>query len=52
VKTPEKTALITGANKKIGFTVAKQIAASGYSVYIAYRDKDKGQDALLKLNKD
>jgi len=45
-----KTVLITGANKGIGLETAKQMAQSGYFVYLGSRDKVKGADALKKLN--
>ena len=44
-----KTALITGANKGIGFETAKQLAQLGYFVYLGSRDKAKGLDAINKL---
>jgi NAD(P)-dependent dehydrogenase (short-subunit alcohol dehydrogenase family) len=44
-----KTALITGANKGIGFETAKQLAQLGYFVYLGSRDKIKGLDAINKL---
>lgn len=44
-----KIALITGANKGIGFETAKQLAALGYYVYIGSRNKIKGLDAIEKL---
>ena len=44
-----KTVLITGANKGIGFETAKQLAQSGYFVYLGSRDKIKGHEAVEKL---
>jgi NAD(P)-dependent dehydrogenase (short-subunit alcohol dehydrogenase family) len=44
-----KIALITGANKGIGFETAKQLAQLGYFVYLGSRDKAKGLDAINKL---
>ena len=45
-----KIALITGANKGIGFETARQLAASGgVHVVLASRDRAKGVDAALKL---
>ncbi|MGF7232641.1 SDR family oxidoreductase [Arachidicoccus sp.] len=45
-----KTVLITGANQGIGFETAKQLAQLGYFVYVGSRDKNKGLDAIKKLN--
>lgn len=44
-----KTALITGANKSIGFETAKQLLQKGFHVYIGSRDLAKGQAAVEKL---
>lgn len=44
-----KTAFITGANKGIGFEIAKQLLQKGFYVYIGIRDKSKGQEAIGKL---
>lgn len=43
------TALVTGANKSIGFETARQLAQLGYFVYIGSRDITKGHEALEKL---
>ena len=45
-----KTAFITGANKGIGFEIAKQLLQKGFYVYIGSRDKSRGQEAVGKLN--
>lgn len=47
-----KTALITGANKSIGFEVAKQLAQKGVFVYIGSRDIAKGEEAVAQLKKE
>jgi len=44
-----KSALVTGANKSIGFETARQLAQLGYFVYIGSRDKAKGLAAVQKL---
>jgi len=41
----DKIALITGANKGIGFEVAKQLGRQGVFVLIGARDEGRGQDA-------
>jgi NAD(P)-dependent dehydrogenase (short-subunit alcohol dehydrogenase family) len=44
-----KVALITGANKGIGFETAKQLGDLGYTVLVGSRDTTKGQEAVAKL---
>jgi NAD(P)-dependent dehydrogenase (short-subunit alcohol dehydrogenase family) len=47
-----KIALITGANKGIGFEVARQLAKSGCTVFLGARNPDLGRQAASKLQKD
>jgi NAD(P)-dependent dehydrogenase (short-subunit alcohol dehydrogenase family) len=44
-----KVALITGANKGIGFEVARQIGHTGTTILVGARDPRVGQDAVAKL---
>lgn len=44
-----KHVLITGANKGIGFEVAKQMAQLGYYVYLGCRDEQNGINAVNQL---
>ncbi|MEQ9443312.1 MAG: SDR family oxidoreductase [Cyclobacteriaceae bacterium] len=44
-----KTALITGANKGIGFETAKQLLQKGFHVYIGSRNLENGVEAVEKL---
>ena len=44
-----KTALVTGANKSIGFETARQLLKQDYFVYLGSRDITKGQEAAEKL---
>ena len=44
-----KKVLITGANKSIGFEATRQLLKQGYFVYLAARDKAKGDEAVAKL---
>ena len=45
-----KKALITGANKGIGFGTAKLLLQNGFYVYIGSRNVQNGLDAIAKLN--
>jgi len=44
-----KTALVTGANKSIGFEVARQLAQKGIYVYLGSRNVENGIAAVNKL---
>jgi NAD(P)-dependent dehydrogenase (short-subunit alcohol dehydrogenase family) len=45
-----KYALITGANKSIGFETARQLLQHGYYVYLGSRSLDNGQQAVARLH--
>ncbi|XP_047329047.1 (+)-neomenthol dehydrogenase-like [Impatiens glandulifera] len=42
-------AIVTGANKGIGFEICKQLGASGITVVLTARDEKRGLEALEKL---
>ncbi|SEG83316.1 Short-chain dehydrogenase [Nonomuraea solani] len=47
--TEKTTALVTGANKGIGYEVAAGLAARGMTVLLACRDRNRGEQAATRL---
>jgi NAD(P)-dependent dehydrogenase (short-subunit alcohol dehydrogenase family) len=45
-----KTALVTGANKGIGFEVARELARMGFRVFLGARNVEAGRAATRKLS--
>jgi NAD(P)-dependent dehydrogenase (short-subunit alcohol dehydrogenase family) len=48
----KRIALVTGANKGIGFEVARQLARKGFHVFLGARDEKAGRAAEEKLRKE
>ena len=48
----KKVALITGANKGLGFEVARQIATAGWTVLAGARNEELGKAAAAKLQSE
>jgi NAD(P)-dependent dehydrogenase (short-subunit alcohol dehydrogenase family) len=49
--TQEKIVLATGANKGIGFEVARQLAARGCRVFVGARNEKAGREAAKKIGR-
>ncbi len=47
-----KIAVVTGANSGMGYATAAALSDAGAHVIMLCRDKERGQDALLKLKED
>lgn len=47
-----KIALITGANKGIGFEIATKLGHEGIKIYVGARDADRGENAAKKLRNE
>ncbi|MCS3471537.1 NAD(P)-dependent dehydrogenase (short-subunit alcohol dehydrogenase family) [Pseudomonas sp. JUb42] len=47
--TNKRQALVTGANKGIGFAIAKGLAEAGMSVWLGSRDRLRGEEAVARL---
>jgi NAD(P)-dependent dehydrogenase (short-subunit alcohol dehydrogenase family) len=48
----QRIALVTGANKGIGFEVARQLARKDFHVFLGARDEKAGEAAAEKLNRE
>lgn len=48
----KKVALITGANKGLGFETAKQLGKEGVTIIAASRNKERGEKAVAELKAD
>jgi len=52
MKMQQRTALVTGANKGIGFEVARDLTRKNFHVFLGARDEKAGTAAAEKLNQE
>src|SRR5262249_46699348 len=45
----KKIALVTGANKGIGFEIARQLGVQNITILVGARDQARGESAIQKL---
>lgn len=50
--TDKRQALVTGANKGIGFAIAKGLAQAGLAVWMGARDRARGEEAVRTLREE
>jgi len=50
--TESRTVLVTGANKGIGYEVARQLAGKGFHVFIGARNREAGRKAADEIAKE
>ena len=48
----KRTALVTGANKGIGYETARQLGKHGLTVLVGARDEQRGAAAVAKLRSE